>query len=220
MEDFYRPPLIGRGGPIAPSTVSGIDFVLKNHMWDAKVYYDTTTGVSTYYSKTTFALSAKIKVIGKQTAYIIQSVQHQPRPGHPNIVYYSDSNESDEDEPSEVLDNKNPIHSLSGNPTPYSDFMVKFLSLLPTSFEDSDSLLEETKTLLSYSDDSLPDYETFCFDIEEKSSGSTTSHSDHSLPDYEAFCFDVYHIKEKSSGSTTSHSDPSLLEYESFHFDL
>ncbi|GJV51572.1 hypothetical protein Tco_1447313 [Tanacetum coccineum] len=61
--------------------------------------------------------------------------------------------------------------------------------------------------------------ETFCFDIEEKSSDSTTSHSYHSLPEYESFCFDVDHIEEKSSGSTTSHSDLSLLEYESFHFD-
>ncbi|GJZ79828.1 hypothetical protein Tco_0644665, partial [Tanacetum coccineum] len=60
----------------------------------------------------------------------------------------------------------------------------------------------------------------FCFDIGEKSSGSTTSHSDHSLPEYESFCFDVDHIKEKSSGSTTSHSDLSLPEYESLHFDL
>ncbi|GJS39716.1 reverse transcriptase domain-containing protein [Tanacetum coccineum] len=32
MEDFYRPSLIGRGGPIAPTTVSGTDFVLRNHM--------------------------------------------------------------------------------------------------------------------------------------------------------------------------------------------
>ncbi|GKA29436.1 hypothetical protein Tco_0715681 [Tanacetum coccineum] len=53
-----------------------------------------------------------------------------------------------------------------------------------------------------------------------KSSGSTTPHSDHSLPEYESFCFDVDHIKEKSNGSTTSHFDLSLLEYESFHFNL
>ncbi|GJX39173.1 reverse transcriptase domain-containing protein [Tanacetum coccineum] len=85
--------------------------------------------------------------------------------------------------------------------------------------EDSDSLLEETDTL-SYFEDFSPDYETFCFDIEEKSSGSTTSHSDHSLLDYETFSFDVDHIEEKSSGSTTSHFDLSLLQYESFHFDL
>nr|GEX99673.1 reverse transcriptase domain-containing protein [Tanacetum cinerariifolium] len=63
----------------------------------------------------------------------------------------------------------------------------------------------------SYSNLSLPSYESFCFDHqEENSSGNTTSHS---LPEYESFCFDVDHIKEKSSGNTTSHYDLSLLEY-------
>ncbi|GJZ75094.1 hypothetical protein Tco_0639559 [Tanacetum coccineum] len=98
--------------------------------------------------------------------------------------------------------------------------MVASLSPSPTPCGDSDSLVEETDTLLSHFNDSSPDYETFCFDIEEKSSGSTTFHFDHSLLDYEAFCFDVDHIIEKSSGSTTSHSDLSLPESESFHFDL
>ncbi|GJX34414.1 hypothetical protein Tco_0245971 [Tanacetum coccineum] len=79
---------------------------------------------------------------------------------------------------------------------------------------DSESLFEETDTLLSQIDDSFLEYETFCFNIEENSSGSTTSHSDLSLPDYEVFCFE-----EKSSGSTTSHSNHSLPEYESFCFD-
>ncbi|GJY69362.1 reverse transcriptase domain-containing protein [Tanacetum coccineum] len=111
-------------------------------------------------------------------------------------------------------------NSLSGNLIPSSDSMVESLSPLLTPFRDSDSLLEETDTLLSHINDSFPEYEIFCFNIEENSSGSTTSHSDHSLPDYEAFCFDVNHIEEKSSGSTTSHSDLSLPEYESFHFDL
>nr|GEU79352.1 reverse transcriptase domain-containing protein [Tanacetum cinerariifolium] len=32
MEDFYRPSVTGRGGPIVPTTVSGTDFTLKNHM--------------------------------------------------------------------------------------------------------------------------------------------------------------------------------------------
>ncbi|GKE33947.1 hypothetical protein Tco_1453269 [Tanacetum coccineum] len=64
------------------------------------------------------------------------------------------------------------------------------------------------------------DYVTFSFDIEEKSSGSTTTHSDYSLPDYDAFYFDDDHIEEKSSGSTTTHSDFSLPEYDSFIFDL
>nr|GFA67151.1 hypothetical protein [Tanacetum cinerariifolium] len=74
------------------------------------------------------------------------------------------------------------------------------------------SLLEETNTF----DNSLSDFEAFCFDDEEISSGSTTTHSDISLPKYEAFYDD--HVKEISSGSPTTHSDSSL--YDSFIFDL
>nr|GEV43898.1 hypothetical protein [Tanacetum cinerariifolium] len=73
-------------------------------------------------------------------------------------------------------------------------------------------LLEETNTF----DNSLPESETFCFDLEEISSGSTTTRSDISLPDYEAFYND--HVKDISSGSTSTHSDFSL--YDSFIFDL
>ncbi|GJR42023.1 hypothetical protein Tco_1310126 [Tanacetum coccineum] len=109
----------------------------------------------------------------------------------------------------DTLCDKFPIenNSLSGNPTLSSDSMVESLSPLPTPFEDSDSLLEETDTLLSYFDNSPPEYETFSFDMEEKSSGSITTHYDYSLPDYDAFYFDDDHIEEKSSDSTTTHSD-------------
>nr|GEW81915.1 hypothetical protein [Tanacetum cinerariifolium] len=74
------------------------------------------------------------------------------------------------------------------------------------------SLLEETNTF----DNSLLEFETFCFDVEEISSGSTTTHPDTSLPEYEAFHDD--HVKEISNGSPTTHSDSSL--YASFIFDL
>ncbi|GKF19608.1 hypothetical protein Tco_0068246, partial [Tanacetum coccineum] len=74
--------------------------------------------------------------------------------------------------------------------------------------------MEETNTF----DNSSPKSETFCFDLEENSSGSTTTHSDYSLPDYEAFYSDDDHIKEKSSGSTTTHAD--FSKYDSFIFDL
>ncbi|GJX95765.1 hypothetical protein Tco_0351563 [Tanacetum coccineum] len=53
--------------------------------------------------------------------------------------------------------------------------------------------------------------------LNDQSGGSTTYHFDHSLPDYEIFRFDM---EEKSSGSTTTHSDFSLPEYDSFIFDL
>ncbi|GKA55295.1 hypothetical protein Tco_0754244 [Tanacetum coccineum] len=78
------------------------------------------------------------------------------------------------------------IEALKDNPTPPSNFMTKSSSTSPNFF------LEETNTF----DNSLPESETFCFDLEEISSGSTTTRSDYSLRDYEAFCND--HIKEKS----------------------
>nr|GEW76921.1 hypothetical protein [Tanacetum cinerariifolium] len=152
----------------------------------------------------------------KQTAYTIQSVRHQPGPGHPNTDYDLDSDESDDDEPYKVLDVQRLIHHLSDSPTPFFDPIVESLSLLFTPFMDSDSLLEEKDTFPSRFDDSLPDYETFCFDIKEKSNVSTTSHSDHSHLEYEAFCFDIDHMAEKSSGSTTSHYDFLFLNMNRF----
>nr|GEV69537.1 hypothetical protein [Tanacetum cinerariifolium] len=76
------------------------------------------------------------------------------------------------------------IESLNDNPTPSSDLMTK------SSSTSLNSLLEETNTF----DNSLPELETFCFDLEEISSGKI------------------------SSGSTTTHSNSSL--YDSFIFDL
>nr|GEV81432.1 hypothetical protein [Tanacetum cinerariifolium] len=98
------------------------------------------------------------------------------------------------------------IEALKDNPNPSSDFMTK-----PSS-TSLNSLLEDTNTF----DNSLPKFETFCFDLEEISSGSTTTRSDISLPEHEAFYND--HVKEISSGSTTTHSNSSL--YDSFIFDL
>nr|GFA62250.1 hypothetical protein [Tanacetum cinerariifolium] len=98
------------------------------------------------------------------------------------------------------------IEALKDNPTPSSDFMTK------SPFTSLNFLLEETNTF----DNSLPGSETFYFDLEEISSGSTTTRSDISFLDYEAFYDD--HVKEISSGSTTTHSDSCL--YDSFIFDL
>ncbi|GJR51074.1 hypothetical protein Tco_1401595 [Tanacetum coccineum] len=74
--------------------------------------------------------------------------------------------------------------------------------------------LEETNTF----DNSLPETKTFCFNLEEISSGSPTSYSDLSLLDYEAFYLDDDDFEEKSSGSTTTHAD--FSQYDSFIFDL
>nr|GEZ30645.1 hypothetical protein [Tanacetum cinerariifolium] len=69
------------------------------------------------------------------------------------------------------------IKALNDNPTPSSDCKTK------SSSTSLNSLLEETNP----SDNSLPEFETFCFDVEEISSGSTTTHSDISLLEYELF---------------------------------
>nr|GEU59612.1 hypothetical protein [Tanacetum cinerariifolium] len=98
------------------------------------------------------------------------------------------------------------IEALKDNPTPSSNFMTK------SSSTSLNSLSEETNTF----DNSLPEFEIFCIDLEEISSGSTTTRSDISLLEYEAFYDD--HVKEISSGSTTTHYDSSL--YDSFIFDL
>nr|GEZ32780.1 hypothetical protein [Tanacetum cinerariifolium] len=102
------------------------------------------------------------------------------------------------------------IKALKDNPTPSSEFLTKSSSTYPKSF------LEETNTFHNY----LPKFESFCFDLEEISSGSTTTHSDISLLDYEVLYLYDDHIEEISSGSTTTHSDVSLSEYDSFIFDL
>ncbi|GKA72582.1 hypothetical protein Tco_0778798 [Tanacetum coccineum] len=100
------------------------------------------------------------------------------------------------------------IKAFKDNPTPSSDIVTKSSSISLNFF------LEETNTF----NNSIPESDTFCFDLEEISSGSTTTRSDLSLPDYEAFYDD--HIEEKSSGSTTTHADFSLPKYDSFIFDL
>ncbi|GKF92450.1 hypothetical protein Tco_0279169, partial [Tanacetum coccineum] len=124
-----------------------------------------------------------------------------------NNVYSSSDDDSYEDidyvdasPPDSELISLEEIEALNANPPPSSDFVTKSPSTFLHFF------LEETNTF----DNSLPESETFCFDLEENSSGSATTRSDYSLPDFEAFYFDDDHIEEKSSGSTTTQSNISL----------
>ncbi|GKB46450.1 hypothetical protein Tco_0897203 [Tanacetum coccineum] len=110
-----------------------------------------------------------------------------------------------------------------------SEDIIEFFSAFPIPVEDSDSLLEETNTILSYLDDSLPELETFSFDVEEKNSGSTTTHADISLPKYDSFHFDLsdtsLHLADKSD-SVFEKFDDELAhiipppEYDCFYFDI
>nr|GEX86693.1 hypothetical protein [Tanacetum cinerariifolium] len=102
------------------------------------------------------------------------------------------------------------IEALNANPTPSSDSKTKSSSTSLT------SLLEETNTF----DNSIPEFETFCFDVEEISSGSTTIHPDISLPEYEAFYDD--HVKESDSYEFTDELIPfiSAPEYDCLRFTV
>nr|GEV88981.1 hypothetical protein [Tanacetum cinerariifolium] len=73
------------------------------------------------------------------------------------------------------------IEALNDNPTPTFDCKTK------SSSTSLNSLLEENNTF----DNSLPKFETFCFDVKEIkiSSGRPTTHSDSSL--YASFIFDL-----------------------------
>ncbi|GKB51596.1 hypothetical protein Tco_0902349, partial [Tanacetum coccineum] len=72
------------------------------------------------------------------------------------------------------------IEALKDNLTPSSDFVTRSSSTSLNFF------LEEINTF----DNSLPESETFCFNLEEISSGSPTSYLDLSLLNYEAFFCD------------------------------
>nr|GFC07279.1 hypothetical protein [Tanacetum cinerariifolium] len=66
-----------------------------------------------------------------------------------------------------------------------SEMMEIVIPETKSSSTSLNSLLEETDSF----DNSLPEFETFCFDVEEISSGSPTTHSDYSL--YASFIFDT-----------------------------
>ncbi|GJZ51474.1 hypothetical protein Tco_0605989 [Tanacetum coccineum] len=90
------------------------------------------------------------------------------------------------------------IESLNDNPTP--DCVLKSHSSFPIPVEDSDSFFEKSNTFISYSDNSLPEFETFSDHTEEMRSGSTTTYADNSLPEYDSFHFEI----EPDQGELTS----------------
>ncbi|GJT72255.1 hypothetical protein Tco_1031541 [Tanacetum coccineum] len=127
-----------------------IENMTQHHFqWDAELYYNTTTDMSAHYSETTFASRERVEVLGKQTGYTIQSVQHNPGSGHPNTFYYSDSDESDNEEPSKMIKEQKSIHHSSGSPTPSSVPVVTSLSLLLSLPPGIDEPLEANKSKIN-----------------------------------------------------------------------
>nr|GEW37224.1 hypothetical protein [Tanacetum cinerariifolium] len=90
------------------------------------------------------------------------------------------------------------IKSLNDNPT--LDYVLKSPSSFPIPVENSDSFFENFVTSLSYSNNSLPEFETFSNHTKEMSSGSTNTHADNSLLEYDSFLFE----SEPDQGELTS----------------
>nr|GFB22198.1 hypothetical protein [Tanacetum cinerariifolium] len=85
------------------------------------------------------------------------------------------------------------------------------------------SFLEETNTFHN----SLPEFENFCFDLEEISSGSTTTHSDIFVSEYDSFIFnhsnDQFPPTDMNDFTHEEFADElahiiSLLKYDCFYF--
>ncbi|GKF89514.1 hypothetical protein Tco_0263477, partial [Tanacetum coccineum] len=102
--------------------------------------------------------------------------------------------------------------------------LFKSSSSVPIPVTDSDSFFEKSDTSSSYSDNSLPEFETFSDDTEETRSGSTTTHANNSLPEYDSFLFEIEPDQEGLTSVVISdNSNNPLLElpkFESFYFDL
>ncbi|GJY46548.1 reverse transcriptase domain-containing protein [Tanacetum coccineum] len=62
--------------------------------------YDLIENMTQYHYQRDSEVHEQVEVLGNDTGYTIQSVQHQLGPGHPNTFHYTYSDESDEDEPS------------------------------------------------------------------------------------------------------------------------
>ncbi|GJU11829.1 hypothetical protein Tco_1134225 [Tanacetum coccineum] len=129
------------------------------------------------------------------------------------------SNDASHNLASEVISD----HEPEQNESQLLDRVFKSPSSFPIPVVDSDSFFEETDTSLSYSDNSLPEFETFSHYTEETRSGSTTTHANYSLPEYDSFLFKIEPDQGRLTSVVISDNSNVLLleipEFESFHFD-
>nr|GEW51290.1 DNA-directed DNA polymerase [Tanacetum cinerariifolium] len=102
------------------------------------------------------------------------------------------------------------IESLNDNPTPVC--VLNSSVSIPISKVSDNSL----------SDNFSPEFETFCDHTEETRSGNTTTHPDNSLPEYDLFCFKIEPDQErlinvvKNDISDDLSNDPLLEEADLF----
>ncbi|GKE91209.1 hypothetical protein Tco_1572304 [Tanacetum coccineum] len=106
------------------------------------------------------------------------------------------------------------IESLNDNPT--LDRVLKSPSSFPIPVADSDSFFEEFNTSLSYSVNSLPEFETFSDHKEETSSGSTTTHAINLFPSMIRFILRLSPIRIFDPGIFIEVQSERLLSWDAF----
>nr|GEZ65329.1 hypothetical protein [Tanacetum cinerariifolium] len=91
--------------------------------------------------------------------------------------------------------------------------------------DENDVNVEEEESNNSLSDNFSPEFKTFCDHTEETRCDNTTTHADDSLPDYDSFCFKIEPDQErlinvvKNDISDDSSNDPLLEEADLFLSD-
>nr|GEW07512.1 hypothetical protein [Tanacetum cinerariifolium] len=93
------------------------------------------------------------------------------------------------------------VEFLNDNSTP--DRVLKSSFTFPI-FDKSDNSL-------SYSDNSLPEFDTFSDHTEDTRSGSTTAHANNSLLEYDSFCFEIEPDQGRNESSNFDHHDDPLF---------
>nr|GFB88433.1 hypothetical protein [Tanacetum cinerariifolium] len=101
---------------------------------------------------------------------------------HFEIVINSNDDISSSDDDSFYKENIEYVEA-----SPHDSELVSLEAAEISSSTSPKSFLEETNTFHN----SLPEFENFCFDLEEINSGSTTTHSYVSLSEYDSFIFDL-----------------------------
>nr|GEZ83191.1 hypothetical protein [Tanacetum cinerariifolium] len=108
----------------------------------------------------------------------------------------------------EIIINSNNDYSSSDDDYLYNE-NIEYVEASP---HDSELVSLEVAKIVIPEDEEIEDD-----NLREKLLKKETNTFDNSLPEFENFCFN---LEEISSGSTTTHYDISLSEYDSFIFDL
>nr|GEZ96951.1 hypothetical protein [Tanacetum cinerariifolium] len=119
-----------------------------------------------------------------------------------------------------ILSSKEPEYSTSmGYENPNTTPETESDEIIKSGVEELVPILKSDNYL---SDNFSPEFETFCDYTEETRSGNTTTHADDSLPEYDPFCFEIEPDQErlinvlKSNIPDDSSSDPLLEEADLF----